>query len=367
MDWTDYTLDRRFTGRAQELDLLSRELLAPDPKVVAITGAPGTGKTALAMMFGHMNASAFPAGVYHIHASPFEALANTVAAHVSHPSSPYLLILDNMEARQAHQQYQELSEVRRERPSARIIGIARDQGWFGQADLTLQLKGLNHADLHQLLQKLGFAADAQSRDFDLLEGSPLLAQLIAEYSKRASVSPRQVLERLAAFRYSGLVGLDGRPLVRGTDQEKQIVLDIRSVSDDLLAKAYRDPKLLYEISPRRFEEFVAELLDRLGYEITLTPASKDGGKDIYAAKRDDLGTFLYLVECKRYSPDHKVGVGLIRELNGVVQAERATAGILATTSFFTKGAKEFQERLSHQISLKDYLGLQEWMSRALKQ
>ena len=74
MDWTEHTIDRRFTGRAQELDLLSRELLAPDPKVVAITGAPGAGKTALAMMFAHMNASAFPAGVYHIHASPFESL-----------------------------------------------------------------------------------------------------------------------------------------------------------------------------------------------------------------------------------------------------------------------------------------------------
>lgn len=73
------------------------------------------------------------------------------------------------------------------------------------------------------------------------------------------------------------------------------------------------------------------------------------------------------VECKKYAPDHRVGVNLIRELNGVVQAERATAGILATTSFFTRGAKELQERLSNQISLKDYLGLQEWMSKALKQ
>ncbi|MFM6171359.1 MAG: restriction endonuclease, partial [Sphaerospermopsis kisseleviana] len=269
--------------------------------------------------------------------------------------------------RQAHQQYQEISEIRRERPPARIIGLARDQGWFGQADLTLQLKGLNHADLHEFLQKLGVAPDGQRLEFDLLEGSPLLAQMIAEYSKRSTVSPRQILERLAAFRYSGLIGLDGRPLVRGTDEEKQIIVDIRSVSDGLLAKAYSDPSLLYEITPRRFEEFVAELLDRLGYDITLTPASNDGGKDIYAAKRDDLGTFLYVVECKKYSPDHKVGVGLIRELNGVVQAERATAGILATTSFFTKGAKEFQERLSNQISLKDYLGLQEWMSKALKQ
>ncbi|MBU1932182.1 restriction endonuclease, partial [Patescibacteria group bacterium] len=54
-------------------------------------------------------------------------------------------------------------------------------------------------------------------------------------------------------------------------------------------------------------------------------------------------------------------------LNGVVQAERATAGILATTSFFTKGAKEFQARLSHQIGLKDYVGIQEWLDTIFRQ
>jgi len=366
MDWTDYTLDRRFTGRKQELDLLSRELLDP-AKVVAIAGAPGTGKTALAMMLAHKHASSFPAGVYHVYPSPFEPLRTTVDAHISHPSSSYLIVLDGIEARPVQHRHQEISELRLERPSARIVCISGDSEVVDQADLTLQLKGLNQADLQELLQKLGLAADAADGAFSLLGGNPALVELIADYSKNTSLSPRQVFERLAGFHFTGLIGLDGRPLGRGTIEEKQIVIDIRSVSDGLVTKAHSDPALLYEISPRRFEEFVAELLDRLGYDVTLTPASKDGGKDIYAAKNDVLGTFLYIVECKNYSPNHRVGVGLIRELNGVVQAERATAGILATTSFFTKGAKEFQERLSHQISLKDYLGLQEWISKALKQ
>ena len=177
----------------------------------------------------------------------------------------------------------------------------------------------------------------------------------------SSLTPRELLRRLHSFKYSGLIGLDGRPLVRGGEIEQQIIVDVRSASDDLLRKVHGNPKLLYELSPRGFEEFVAEVLDRLGYQVTLTPASKDGGKDIYAARKDHLGSFLYIVECKQYAPDRRVGVGLIRELNGVVQAERATAGILATTSFFTRGAKEFQTRLSNQIGLKDYLGIQEWL------
>jgi HJR/Mrr/RecB family endonuclease len=107
-------------------------------------------------------------------------------------------------------------------------------------------------------------------------------------------------------------------------------------------------------------------ITNLGYQITLTPASRDGGKDIYAAKKDHLGTFLYVVECKRYAPDHPVGVGLVRQLNGVVQAEQATAGILAATSFFTREAKEFQRRISNQMSLKDYVGIQEWLKDATR-
>lgn len=369
MDWTKYSLDQGFSGRRQELDILSRELLLPEAKVVAITGAAGSGKTALAMMFAYLHAKSFPAGSYHVHATPFETLQETVAAHVSNPSAPYLLVLDELESRQPQQQYLEFSELRRSRPSARIICISRSQGWYGQADLTLQLANLNRTDFHEFLQKLRFLSDgpeSEAEIYDALGGNPFAARLAAEYRRSSSQTPRQIIEHLRSFRHSGIVGIDGQPLVRGTAVEQKIIVDVRSVTDDLLTKVYADPKLLYEITPRRFEEFVAELLDRLGYVVTLTPASKDGGKDIYAAKRDDLGSFLYVVECKKYSPDHRVGVGLIRELNGVVQAERATAGILATTSFFTKGAREFQARLSNQISLKDYLGIQEWLSKVFR-
>jgi restriction system protein len=44
-------------------------------------------------------------------------------------------------------------------------------------------------------------------------------------------------------------------------------------------------------------------------------------------------------------------------MNDVVQAKQATAGIPATTSFFTKGAAKFQRRIAHQISLSRRLGI----------
>ena len=364
MDWTDYTIDKVFTGRQQELDLLSRELLLPEAKVVAITGPVGTGKTALAMMFSSQHREAFPAGTYHIHASPWESLQETISTHVRNPTAPYLLVLDDLEARPPHQQYVELQAVREIRPSARIICIARSFTWSGQSDLTLELGNLSHLEFRELIaRRLGAfpSSDIEHDLFTALGGNPLFATLSAELLESSGLAPRDLLRRLHKFTYTGLLGADGKPLTPGSETEKQIVVDICSAGDDLLKKVHSNPKLLYELSSRRFEEFVAEVLDRLGYQITLTPASKDGGKDIYAARKDHLGSFLYVVECKKYALDNPVGVGLIRELNGVVQAERATAGILATTSFFTKGAKEFQARLSHQIGLKDYVGIQEWL------
>ncbi len=366
-DWSDFALQPTFVGREQELDLLRRELLLPDSKAACITGSPGIGKTALAMMFAHSNRESFPAGVYHVHATPFEPVPQTIAAHVSNPSSPYLIIIDEVEARPIQQFHAELAEIRESRPSARLICLSRNS--FGDAglDLTLQLRGFDRSAFEKLLHRLvSNGANFESSDllFDALSGHPMALTLIAGLMQSESLSPREVMLRLRDFSRPGILGPDGKPIGVGSPTDKQIVIDVVSVSDELIRKIHGNPKLLYELTPRGFEEFVAEVLDRLGYTVTLTPASKDGGKDIYAARKDHIGSFLYVVECKKYAPDNPVGVGLIRQLNGVVQAEQATAGILATTSFFTKGAKEFQRRIAHQMSLKDYFGIHEWLEAA---
>lgn len=366
MDWTDLSFNEHFIGRVKELSLIERELIYKDARFVSITGDAGIGKTSLALMFAQNNSSAFPGGVFHIHAIPFEHIATTVSACASSIDQKHLLILDDMQRMDPIQRNEDVAVLLQIRPSARVIFLSREQDSFEQKYLSLHLSGLSTGESHQLLRALETSDALIESVHSLLGGNPLSAQMFAEHSKTTMLTPRQVIQLLHSTHHSGLIDPNGRPLGRGTREEIKIISDISFVSDDLLAKAHANPTLLHEISPRRFEEFVADLLDRLGYEVTLTPASKDGGKDIYAARKDHLGSFLYIVECKKYSPDHRVGVGLVRELNGVVQAERATAGILATTSFFTKGAKEFQERLSHQISLKDYLGLQEWIRNAFQ-
>jgi len=154
-----------------------------------------------------------------------------------------------------------------------------------------------------------------------------------------------------------LVSLDDLSL---TGHTEQIRLTLEEVNDLLIAALAQNPELMHEVHPRRFEELVAELFNRMGYDVTLTPATHDEGRDVLAVRRDDVGTVLTLVECKRFRPDRKVGVALVRSLYGVVTSERASHGVIATTSSFTRGAKEFQQNLRYQLSLRDFNDLARW-------
>jgi len=63
------------------------------------------------------------------------------------------------------------------------------------------------------------------------------------------------------------------------------------------------------------------------------------------------GDLLYIIDCKRYSPDKPVGTEIVRGVYGVSQQERATMGVVATTSYFTKDAQQFQRMVKYQLSL----------------
>lgn len=126
-----------------------------------------------------------------------------------------------------------------------------------------------------------------------------------------------------------------------------------------------NPERLYSVSPRHFERIVDELLQRHGFQVHLTPASRDGGRDILAMNRTPLGEHLYLVECKRYAKYRPVGVNVVRSLYGVLLQERATAAVLVTTSTFTRDAVLFASKVQYQMALKDFSALQQWIHAVL--
>lgn len=140
---------------------------------------------------------------------------------------------------------------------------------------------------------------------------------------------------------------------------------VRVVNSRIADRFRTKPNLLHHINPELFEQLVAELFEDEGYTARLTPPRKDGGKDLYVFKKDPLAEVMFLVECKRYVPPSKVGVEVARQLYGVVQQERANGGIIVTTSYFTKGAKDFTEKVPYQLFLHDYDYLDRWLKKQL--
>lgn len=134
----------------------------------------------------------------------------------------------------------------------------------------------------------------------------------------------------------------------------EIKNDISVITRSLLEKVASKPEILYEITPRQFEELVCELFERKGYNVRLTRQTRDGGKDLIILSNSILGELMIYAECKRYSQKHPVNVGLVRELYGTIEADKATAGIMVTTSYFSKDARKFQEKISGRMNFIDY-------------
>lgn len=147
------------------------------------------------------------------------------------------------------------------------------------------------------------------------------------------------------------------------ESEKSLVRLSSNYCKTILDSLIKNPQNFYNLSPRKFEEIIADLLSKEGLEVHLTPTTRDGGYDILACKNTIIGSHLYLIECKKYSPDRPVGVSLVRALYGVVEAKRANLGLIVTTSYFSKDAIAFKNEQKNRLSLKDYNQLVEWIKK----
>jgi hypothetical protein len=89
-------------------------------------------------------------------------------------------------------------------------------------------------------------------------------------------------------------------------------------------------------------------------DIPMMPGRLNHCVYIYAGKRTDLGSFLYIGESAPYAPGNEVGIGLIPDVIGVANPEHGSARILATTSFVASHGGEFRQRFDWQVDSRDY-------------
>lgn len=107
---------------------------------------------------------------------------------------------------------------------------------------------------------------------------------------------------------------------------------------------YDDLNEIYSLSPKDFEDMVANLYRHLGFNVTQTPYINDGGKDAILSK-DGIRYFL---ECKRYSPDAQIGRPMLQKLFAAMNEGHVEHGIFITTADFSKTAYEYGTRYGIQ-------------------
>lgn len=133
--------------------------------------------------------------------------------------------------------------------------------------------------------------------------------------------------------------------------EGQLIEAVAPPWFEIIAMLARDPRSAQSITPRQWEEIIAGAYSKAGFEeVTLTPRSGDYGRDVIAVKRAGgwVGTVRVIDQVKAYRPGRLVTADDARALLGVVEADKASKGLLTTTS-------DFAPRLRDDKLLKPYM------------
>lgn len=109
--------------------------------------------------------------------------------------------------------------------------------------------------------------------------------------------------------------------------------------------------VLNGLGDRDFEYLVASIYKQMGYKVKVTQATRDGGFDILAQRREAGQQEDVFVECKLHK--RKLGVREVRALNGVIDAERVHRGVLVCPGGFSLDAQRLAKKCK-RIELIDF-------------
>jgi HJR/Mrr/RecB family endonuclease len=93
---------------------------------------------------------------------------------------------------------------------------------------------------------------------------------------------------------------------------------------------------LRRLTPQGFEDEIARMFERLGFEVRQTPYTNDGGRDAILIKEGKK----YLLECKKYKDGGLSGRPDLQKFHSAIVTDGAISGFFVTAGRFTKEANE---------------------------
>lgn len=354
-----------FFGRKKELALLDKLITSHTSRFapIVITGMGGIGKTTLVREYIQRR---FPRGqTIWIDAEqsssedPDEGIFNLFKKELNKRKMPSIVVLDGAdwqsgkELVNTSQRFFNYKAIRHVIVTTRVINRIKGAKY-------LTLLGLPVSDAVALLNN-HLNEEIPAEDIvklaTLLNGVPAALNLISNFLKDHPVD--EVWSFIEGYVYD--LGYTSTTTKR--DLIKVVQPKIVLVTDSLIMKLQKSPQDIYKVTPRQFEQMVADLLADMGCDVELTKETRDGGKDILAYMNTELGRILCLVEAKRHSRTRPVGVGIIRNLYGTFCDYQANSAMLVTTSHFSEDAREFQRRHEYHLSLRDYTDVVDWINK----
>jgi HJR/Mrr/RecB family endonuclease len=235
--------------------------------------------------------------------------------------------------------------------------------------------------LAMLVSSSGFTADARvfahtNRHNLKLIGPAELMHWIVEARVTGDQKVQALAYRIARLpiaREFGRIQLSGNvklltpelllPKLHLPPEYAERIVRVNQLPLDALRLISQDPRLIHTLTPWQFEQFIAEILDKLGFrDVVHTRRVGDGGRDVIASNTVNRIPLTFYFECKKYAPGDAVQLESLRALLGVVahHGSEANIGVLVTTSRFTKGCNEL---IASECRLdgKDYDGIVGWI------
>ena len=128
----------------------------------------------------------------------------------------------------------------------------------------------------------------------------------------------------------------------------QIQLLIMSVSHEFAKLVAREPSTLDHLEWRDLERMMARVMEALGFDVTLTPPSKDGGKDLILNCRATRGLESFIVELKHWRSGKRVGKAAVSDFFEVIVSEERSGGLFLSTSGYNTDAFEGLTEITRQ-------------------
>lgn len=119
-----------------------------------------------------------------------------------------------------------------------------------------------------------------------------------------------------------------------------ILIHLRKFNKSIIRCIACAPEQLYNLEWRDTERVIAELFEGIGFNVTLTRCSKDGGKDIILEYKIGNSTKSYIIEIKHWKSKIKVNKNSVKRFTQIVVNENREKGLMISTFGYTRNYYE---------------------------